>query len=93
MNCFYDMREDETQTSWQRAFNHDVKDEELVWHRDENDRIVKVISGVGWKFQFDNELPMTMEVGKKFENRCVEDRQTDRQIDRQTDRQTGKICA
>ena len=66
MSCFYDMREDETQTSWQRAFNHDVKDEELVWHRDENDRIVKVISGVGWKFQFDNELPMTMEVGKKF---------------------------
>ena len=66
MSCFYDMREDETQTSSQRAFNHDVKDEELVWHRDENDRIVKVISGVNWKFQFDNELPMTMVVGKSF---------------------------
>ena len=82
MSCFYDMREDETQTSWQRAFNHDVKDEELVWHRDENDRIVKVISGVGWKFQFDNEVLLRDDyynefIGCKIHSKHVSDLKND----------------
>ena len=55
-----------SENTFERIFDLSVDNEELVWHRDENDRIVKVISGVNWKFQFDNELPMTMVVGKSF---------------------------
>ena len=66
MSCFYDMREDETQTSWQRAFNHDVKDEELVWHRDREDRYILPTHSTDWKFQLDNELPQDLSDKKQF---------------------------
>ena len=46
-----------------RQFSQDVNDDELVWHRDKKDRTFKVISGVGWKFQHDNELPFVMKIG------------------------------
>ena len=44
-----------------RIFNSDIPDEELVWHRDKKDRIVKVIENQGWGFQKDNELPLLLE--------------------------------
>jgi hypothetical protein len=45
-------------TSWIREFDPSItKSEEYVWHRDHNTRIVEVLEGEGWKFQFDNELP------------------------------------
>jgi ribosomal protein L37E len=40
-----------------RKFSKDVLVENLVWHRDREDRIVEVISGTGWQIQYDNELP------------------------------------
>ena len=40
----------------QRVFNFDVEDKELIWHRDKLDRKIKVVSGVNWKLQMDNEL-------------------------------------
>ena len=49
-----------------RKFSSDVDEMELVWHRDREDRLIKSTHDTDWKFQFDNELPMTMEVGKKF---------------------------
>ena len=57
---------DETisETEWIRTFDPDVTEsEEYVWHRDHNDRIVTVIEGEGWKFQFDNELPYIINKG------------------------------
>ena len=39
-----------------REFNFDVEDKELIWHRDKLDRKIKVVSGVNWKLQMDNEL-------------------------------------
>jgi quercetin dioxygenase-like cupin family protein len=48
-----------TKTSWMRTFDPSVADsEEYVWHRDHNDRIVTVLEGDGWQFQFDNEIPI-----------------------------------
>ena len=32
-----------------RTFKKDVQDDELVWHRDREDREVKVIKGSGWQ--------------------------------------------
>ena len=67
-NAFYDMRPDETRGHmFQRVFSQDVAEDELVWHRDKKDRTVRVISGVDWKFQHDNELPFTMKVGDILE--------------------------
>ena len=40
---------------WIREF--DTNDDELEWHRDENDREIEVLEGSGWLFQFDNDLP------------------------------------
>ena len=40
-----------------REFSADVDEIELKWHTDREDRVVSVIEGNGWKFQFDEELP------------------------------------
>ena len=40
--------------------------EELVWHRDRQTRTVKVVEGIGWKFQMDNELPRELKRGDAF---------------------------
>jgi hypothetical protein len=46
-----------------RRFEESVDDEELVWHRDREDRIVEVLQSEGWFYQADNELPVLMERG------------------------------
>jgi len=46
-----------------RRFEENVDDEELVWHRDREDRIVEVLQSEGWFYQEDNELPVLMERG------------------------------
>jgi hypothetical protein len=40
-----------------REFDQNISEEELVWHRDEEDRIVEAVEPTDWLFQFDNELP------------------------------------
>ena len=40
---------------------------EYPWHRDAEDRIIKVLETGGlWKFQKDNELPVELKVGEKL---------------------------
>ena len=43
-----------------RLFESTVSQSELIWHRDRNDRLVEVVSGAGWKIQFDNEFPVDL---------------------------------
>ena len=40
-----------------RTFSENVDNDELVWHRDKEDRIVKAIGKTDWMVQLDNELP------------------------------------
>jgi hypothetical protein len=40
-----------------REFSETVETTELIWHRDRQDRTIKVLEGTGWKIQFDNSLP------------------------------------
>ena len=55
--CYIDERLSDT--SWIREFDPEVTgSEEYVWHRDKNNRSVEILSGDGWQFQFDNELPI-----------------------------------
>ena len=43
-----------------REFSSKVDEMELIWHRDKENRHIKVLEGNGWKFQFDEELPIDM---------------------------------
>ena len=49
-----------------REFDENVDSGELTWHRDREDRIVKVIEGHNWKLQLDNQLPVTLSEGKEY---------------------------
>jgi len=46
-----------------RTFEYFVHEDELIWHRDKKNRLVRVIKGSGWQFQYDNELPKSLDVG------------------------------
>lgn len=46
-----------------REFKGDVASKELIWHRDREDRRVKVIESDGWMLQMDNELPVLLKEG------------------------------
>jgi hypothetical protein len=43
-----------------RTFSQDIDEEELVWHRDKEDRQVTVLEETDWQFQFDNQLPQVL---------------------------------
>lgn len=43
-----------------RTFYETVDDDELVWHRDKEDRIVESIGNSDWMIQMDNEIPKTL---------------------------------
>jgi quercetin dioxygenase-like cupin family protein len=49
-----------------RNFKKDVLEDELVWHRDEKDRIITVLLGKGWEFQEDNSLPRALNEGDQI---------------------------
>ena len=40
-----------------RVFDQDIDPIELMWHRDQEDRIVEAIEPTDWQVQLDNELP------------------------------------
>lgn len=44
-----------------RKFPHDTEAEDLLWHRDRENRLIEHVSGSGWSFQYDNELPIPIE--------------------------------
>ena len=46
-----------------RTFSADVDEMDLIWHADKENRIITVLEGNGWKFQFDEELPIEMTEG------------------------------
>lgn len=41
-----------------RTFNAAISDQKLVWHRDHEDRTVKVVKGTNWQFQREDALPV-----------------------------------
>jgi hypothetical protein len=52
-----------TANTWIREFSPNVDSHEYVWHRDKNDRIVKVLGGKGWSFQMDDQIPCEIAIG------------------------------
>jgi hypothetical protein len=49
-----------------RTFENSVLDNELVWHRDRDSRIVSVLNGSGWELQHDDELPIQLTQGEEY---------------------------
>ena len=49
-----------------RTFPECIWEEDLVWHRDKDDRHIHVLSGDNWQLQFDNELPITLNQFKSY---------------------------
>ncbi len=49
-----------------RKFYHATEDEELIWHRDRKNRIVKVLEGEGWFLQFEDKLPEEMKRNEEY---------------------------
>ena len=43
-----------------REFSANVDEMDLIWYEDREDRIVHVLEGNKWKFQFDEQLPFEM---------------------------------
>jgi hypothetical protein len=45
-----------------REFDENIDPIHLLWHRDDEDRMIEVIEpGQDWGFQFENELPWNLE--------------------------------
>ena len=44
-----------------REFEKNISSEELIWHRDREDRDIVLKEGSGWYIQYDNSLPILME--------------------------------
>lgn len=49
-----------------RIFNVESADEEFVWHRDNEDRVIEVLEGDGWRFQPEGSLPLLLKPGIGF---------------------------
>lgn len=43
-----------------REFSQDIDPIELMWHRDDEDRLVEIIGETDWQLQLDNQLPTSM---------------------------------
>ena len=49
-----------------RTFFENVNNDELKWHRDYEDRIVRVRETTDWMLQLDNQLPVVLETNKDY---------------------------
>ena len=43
-----------------REFNEDIDPIELLWHRDDEDRLIEIIENTDWFIQLENQLPFSM---------------------------------
>ena len=52
--------------SFYRTFKEDISNNELVWHRDHNNRRVTIVRGRGWYLQMDNSLPVELKETRTY---------------------------
>lgn len=70
VNPYEDVKTDDGATI--RTFSQGLNEEELVWHRDRNDREIAVLSGTDWQLQMDNRLPTELKKGKLYHINAME---------------------
>lgn len=49
-----------------RTFSTNTSSDEYVWHRDQEDRIIKALNDSSWFIQLDNELPVELKKEEPF---------------------------
>ena len=49
-----------------RYFSKDLADSELIWHRDRESRVVRMVEGKGWYLQLDGKLPKPIRLGESY---------------------------
>lgn len=49
-----------------RTFSSDLKEEDLYWHKDKKDRLIMPVQGTNWFLQYDNQLPIPLEINKIY---------------------------
>jgi hypothetical protein len=49
-----------------RIIYFNQQDEELKWHRDNNNRSILIKSGSNWQLQFENTLPITLIINNTY---------------------------
>ena len=52
--------------SFTRTFSPLESPDEFKWHRDEKRRVISILSGEKWKFQFDDSVPFDLFPGDVF---------------------------
>ena len=63
-----------TENEGVRFFSKDINKDELVWHRDPEDRIIEPLHKTDWKFQYDNNTPESLKrlfIGKGVYHRLI----------------------
>jgi len=55
-----------SQNSFKRILSCNIDSDELVWHRDKKNRLVKIIQSGDWKFQSEDELPISLTNGMEI---------------------------
>ena len=55
-----------TETENIRMFDAHASDEEYVWHRDKEDRVIEVLEGEAWQLQYNGCLPILLEEYKTY---------------------------
>lgn len=50
-----------------RTFKQSINTGDLTWHKDSQGRLLIPMRGENWKLQFDNELPIILEIGNVYE--------------------------
>ena len=43
-----------------REFSQDIDELDLIWHMDDEDRTIIAVEETDWLFQFDDELPLSL---------------------------------
>jgi cupin superfamily acireductone dioxygenase involved in methionine salvage len=49
-----------------RTFESKYPDHLFKWHQDDEDRIIEALEDTDWRFQFDNEIPITLQKGRQI---------------------------
>lgn len=58
------IQEDYSPNTVLRHFDKTAPDHLYKWHADDEDRFIESLNENDWQFQFDNELPQSLEPGK-----------------------------
>ena len=54
-------KEHKTNDGYVRIFESNINEEDLTWHRDNEDRLIESVGDTDWMIQIDNELPVKLE--------------------------------